>query len=226
VAEGAWSIVVAAGSGSRYGGPQPKQYEALAGRRVLDWSLAAAGAASAGVVLVVAADRLADAEPAADRVVAGGATRSASVRAGLAAVPDDVDVVLVHDAARPLASPALFAAVAAAVAAGADAAVPAVALADTVKQVDGDVVVATPDRAGLVAVQTPQGFRRSALARAHAGAAEATDDAALVEQAGGRVVVVPGELANRKVTHPIDLAVAELLLGGDLDGGGDAVAGR
>jgi 2-C-methyl-D-erythritol 4-phosphate cytidylyltransferase len=202
-----WVIVVAAGSGDRFGGP--KQYEMLAGRRVLDWSLAAAATAagpSGGVVAVVHPDRVTDAEPTADHVVAGGATRSASVRAGLAAVPDDADVIVVHDAARPAAADDLFRAVIAAVLAGADAAVPGVPVIDTVKRVGADrVVVETLDRGTLVAVQTPQAFSAAALRAAHAGAPEATDDAALVEAAGGRVVVVPGDADNTKLTTASDL---------------------
>jgi 2-C-methyl-D-erythritol 4-phosphate cytidylyltransferase len=200
-----WAIVVAAGSGERFGGP--KQYEELDGRRVLDHALAACRATCDGVVLVVPPGRARDPEPAAEAVVAGGATRSESVRAGLAAVPDDADVVVVHDAARPWASPALFRAVVAAVEdGGGDGAVPGLPLADTVKRVDGDRVVETVDRAGLVAVQTPQAFRAEVLRKAHASCADATDDAALVEQVGGTVVVVPGEPGNRKVTNREDLA--------------------
>jgi 2-C-methyl-D-erythritol 2,4-cyclodiphosphate synthase len=148
--------------------------------------------------------------PGADVVVAGGASRSASVRAGLAAVPDDVDVVVVHDGARPLASAGLLEAVVAAVRAGADAALPAVPVTDTVKRVGADgVVSATVERAGLVAVQTPQAFAAATLRRAHEGEPEATDDGALVEAIGGRVVVVPGETHNIKLTEPGDLATAE-----------------
>ena len=197
-----WAIVVAAGSGDRFGGP--KQYELLAGRRVLDWSLDTCRAACDGVVLVVPPERVAESE-AADVVVAGGASRADSVRAGLAAVPEEADVIVVHDAARPRASAALFAAVIDAVRGGADGAVPALPVTDTVKRVDGDTVVETLDRSTLVAVQTPQGFRAEMLRKAHASGADATDDAALVEQAGGRVVVVPGEPGNGKITHPSDL---------------------
>ena len=162
-----WTIVVAAGGGSRFGGP--KQYAALAGQRVLDWSLAAAGHASHGVVLVVPAAQAEVPEPGADAVVAGGRTRSESVRCGLAAVPEAADVVVVHDGARPAAGPDLFAAVVEAVVAGADAAVPGVALADSIRRRDGGAV----DRDALVAVQTPQAFRAAALRRAHASAGEA-----------------------------------------------------
>jgi 2-C-methyl-D-erythritol 4-phosphate cytidylyltransferase len=200
-----WSIVVAGGSGARFG--ERKQYQALGGARVLDWSLRAAAAHSAGVVLVVPADLVGAPEPLASCVVAGGATRSASVRAGLAAVPTDATVVVVHDAARPAAATPVWERVLAAVDAGADAAVPAVAVTDTLREVGG----ATVDRSRFVAVQTPQAFRAAALRDAHAGEPEGTDDASLVEAGGGRVVVVEGDPANIKITTPIDLALAELL---------------
>jgi 2-C-methyl-D-erythritol 4-phosphate cytidylyltransferase len=213
-----WVVVVAAGSGRRFGGA--KQYQPLAGRRVLDWSLAAArsvvgggdaasgGGRDGGVVLVVAPGREGDDEPAADAVVAGATTRSDSVRAGLARVPDDADVIVVHDGARPLADADLFAAVVRAVHEGADAALPGVPVADTLRSRDGGVV----DREGVVAVQTPQAFRAAALRAAHATATEATDDASLVEAAGGKVVVVDGSPSNVKITRPADLVVAEALL--------------
>ena len=204
-----WAIVVAAGSGSRFG--KPKQYEPLAGKRVLDWSLAAAQAACDGVVLVVPPARADDAEPV-DAVVAGAETRSGSVRAGLAAVPDDADVVAVHDAARPLATAALFDAAVAAVRAGAQGAICAVPVTDTVKRVADGAVAETLDRRYLVAVQTPQAFDAAALRAAHAAGPEATDDAAVIEAAGGRVVVVDGDPHNLKITNPDDLAVAAALL--------------
>ncbi|HVF32839.1 MAG TPA: 2-C-methyl-D-erythritol 4-phosphate cytidylyltransferase [Acidimicrobiales bacterium] len=207
-----WSIVVAAGSGTRFG--RAKQYERLGDRRVLDWALAAARAVSEGVVLVVPPDSAGRREAGADAVVPGGSTRSESVRAGLAAVPGEADVVVVHDAARPLASVALFEAVVAAVSGegGADCAIPGVAVANTVKRVRGSAVVETVDRVDLVEVQTPQGFSAAALRAAHADAPDATDDAALVESAGGRVVVVPGEPVNLKLTHPEDLLVLRALI--------------
>lgn len=203
-----WTILVAAGSGSRFGGA--KQYARLAGQRVVDWSLSVAREASAGVVLVVPAGREGGSE-AADVVVVGGATRSESVRAGLARVPPDAAVVVVHDAARPLAAAGLFESTIGAVRAGADAAVPVVAVTDTLRHRDGGGVV---DRDGLVAVQTPQAFRVDALRRAHAGGGEATDDASLVERSGGRVVIVEGDPANRKITDATDLVAAEAVLGG------------
>ena len=193
--------MVAAGSGSRFGGP--KQFEQLEGRRVVDWSLAACRSVAEGVILVVPPDH--DAPEEVDIVVNGGATRSDSVRAGLAAVPEDTDVVVIHDAARPFAAPGLFEAVVEAVRDGADGAVPGVAVTDTIKRVADGRVVATLDRAELVAVQTPQAFAAAVLRRAHATGAEATDDAALVEAAGGQVVVVPGDPTNTKITLRTDL---------------------
>lgn len=207
---GVWTIVVAAGSSERFG--RPKQHAVLGGRRVLDWSLDAARQAGDGVVLVVAPEDSARPEGV-DVVVVGAATRSGSVRNGLAMVPADADVVVVHDAARPLAGPALFRATVDAVRAGAEAAVCAVPVIDTVKRVEGSTVVATVDRSDLWAVQTPQAFAAGALRAAHAGGGEATDDAALLEAAGFAVAVVPGDPRNIKLTRPDDLVVAEALTG-------------
>jgi 2-C-methyl-D-erythritol 4-phosphate cytidylyltransferase len=120
--------------------------------------------------------------------------------------------VVVHDAARPLATRALFEAVVAAVRSGADAAIPGLPVADTLKRVRDERVLETVDRGELVAVQTPQAFRASMLRAAHAGSDDATDDAALVEAVGGNVVVVPGEPRNLKITTPDDLLVAAALL--------------
>jgi 2-C-methyl-D-erythritol 4-phosphate cytidylyltransferase len=209
-----WTIVVAAGSGSRFGdATPPKQYASLGTRRVLDWALLAARDAGDGVVLVVGAGRTDDPEPGADVVVAGGVTRSDSVRRGLVAVPVDADVIVVHDAARPLASSSLFTTVIEAVRDGADGAVPGIPMVDTIKRASGDRVMETIDRTDLVAVQTPQAFRAETLRRAHADPSDATDDAALVEAIGGTVVVVPGEMTNLKITTPDDLAVARLHAG-------------
>jgi 2-C-methyl-D-erythritol 4-phosphate cytidylyltransferase len=177
----------------------------------VDWSVGTADAACDDVVVVLPPGVEWDGPPVA-AAVSGGGTRSDSVRAGLAAVPRSAEVVVVHDAARPLASPALFAAVVAAVRGGADGAVPGTPVVDTLKRVDGDRVVETVARQALVAVQTPQAFRAGVLATAHATGGEATDDAALVESAGGTVVVVPGEVDNVKVTTPGDLSRAALLL--------------
>lgn len=204
-----WTIVVAGGSGARFGGP--KQFESLRTERVIDRSVRTACAVSDGVVVVVPVERVAAESSVltlagAVSVVAGGSTRSASVRCGLAAVADDVDVVCIHDAARPMATPALYRQVIDAVLAGADGAIPGIAVTDTVKIVDSaGWAVDTPDRASLRAVQTPQAFRAATLRRAHDSAGDATDDAALVEALGGRVRVVDGEADNRKLTVPSDL---------------------
>lgn len=199
-----WTIVVAGGRGARFG--DRKQYLHLGGRRVLDWSLAAAADHSDGVVLVVPADLVHEPE-AADAVVAGGRTRSASVRAGLAAVPADAELILVHDAARPIPVPEVWERVLGALAAGADAVVPAVPVTDTLRSLDGGPV----DRERIVAVQTPQGFRAPLLRAAHRSEPEGTDDASLVEAEGGRVVLVDGDPRNLKITAPVDLELAELL---------------
>jgi 2-C-methyl-D-erythritol 4-phosphate cytidylyltransferase len=123
-------------------------------------------------------------------------------------------VVIVHDAARPLAPLALFEAVVAEVAAGADGAVPGLPVTDTVKRVDGNLVIATVDRSSLVSVQTPQAFAAASLRAAHASGADDTDDAALVEATGGRVVVVPGDPVNTKLTTPHDLVLARAIVAG------------
>ncbi len=202
-----WAIIVAAGSGNRFGGL--KQFESLGTKRVVDWAIETACSACDGVVVVVP-----DGQIAQPGEVTGGATRSQSVRNGLAVVPDDVDVILVHDGARPFASATIFADVIAAVRGGADGAVPGVPVTDTIKQVTAEgVVVTTPDRSRLVAVQTPQAFSAAVLRRAYAGGREGTDDAAVVEAVGAHVVVVSGEPENRKITLPDDLSWARDRIG-------------
>ncbi|MGH9138867.1 MAG: 2-C-methyl-D-erythritol 4-phosphate cytidylyltransferase [Acidimicrobiales bacterium] len=198
-----WTIVVAGGAGRRFG--TEKQFEMIGSARVIDRACAVARQSSDDIVVVLPTAATVD-EWESDVAVVGGATRSASVRAGLAAVPAAASIVCVHDAARPLATPELFARVIDAVRGGADAAIPGVAVTDTIKIVDGvGMVVATPDRSTLVAVQTPQAFRAAALREAHAAGGDDTDDAALVERRGGRVVTVAGEPWNRKITDPDDL---------------------
>lgn len=201
-----WTVVVAGGGGTRFG--SAKQFEELAGRPVLDWSVAVAASASDGVVVVVPEPETGRTVPGADRIVAGGATRSASVRQGLAAVPEEAGIVLVHDAARPAASAALFERVIEAVRSGGDGVAPGVAVTDSLRTRDGTAV----DREQLVAVQTPQGFRAEIIRTAHAGGAEASDDATLVERIGGTIVVVDGELTNTKLTHPHDRVLLEQTL--------------
>lgn len=207
-----WTIVVAGGSGQRFGGL--KQFSELGGRRMVDWAVDEASKVSAGVVVVVPAEQTSDgafvAPRGATRVVAGGGTRSESVRCGLGAVPADATVICVHDAARPFADEALFRTVIGAIGDRVDAAIPGIVVADTIKVVDDrGAVVSTPDRASLRAVQTPQAFRASVLRAAHSTNPEATDDAAVVEASGGYVVVVQGDADNRKITGPDDLAWAK-----------------
>ena len=217
-----WTVVVAAGSGTRFGGD--KQLADLSGMAVLARSVVSAASVSDGVVVVVPAERqggVSEVVSGLDRVgavVDGGATRSASVRCGLAAVPDDVDVVLVHDGARPLATPDLFRRVVEAVLAGADAVVPGVPVVDSLRTTDGRVMA----RDGVMAVQTPQGFSAESLRAAHAGGGEASDDATLVEASGGTVVVVEGEVTNLKITRPADLDLARLELERIMAGSSDA----
>jgi len=210
-----WVVVVAAGHGSRFGGL--KQFAEIGGRSLVDWSVDTARSVADGIVLVVPADIAGAGRPAADGVdvvVAGGTTRAGSVRAGLDAVPADAEVIVVHDGARPLATPALFRSVVDAVAGGAAGAVPGVALTDTIKRVDDDgAVVSTVPRQGLVTVQTPQAFRADVLRRAHGAGDDATDDAGLVEALGATVRVVPGDPRNVKVTTPADLDTARALAG-------------
>jgi 2-C-methyl-D-erythritol 4-phosphate cytidylyltransferase len=193
-----WAIVVAAGSGTRFGGE--KQFASLGNETVVERAVRVAAAECGGVTVVLPE--------------VGGETRSASVRIGLAEVPDDVEIVVVHDAARPLASNELFKRVIDAIAAGADGAVPAVPVVDTLKRVEDERVVATVDRDDLVAVQTPQAFRAALLRSAHESNSDATDDAALVELAGGTVVIVPGERTNLKLTVADDLDVMRALVEG------------
>ena len=206
-------MLVAGGEGTRFGGR--KQFLHLLGQPSVQHCITAARTVTDDVVLVVPHD-LAHEPVEGAHVVAGGATRSASVRAGLALIPADAEIILIHDAARPAASAELFAAVVAAVEGGADAVIPGIGLADTIKvvqdSVEGRVVVSTPDRATLVAVQTPQGFKAPLLFAAHASLAEATDDAALVEAMGARVQVIEGELGNLKITSPGDLVLLEASL--------------
>jgi 2-C-methyl-D-erythritol 4-phosphate cytidylyltransferase len=199
------AVVVAAGQGQRFGGP--KQFAIMNHDTVTSLSVRASRSVADSVVLVVPANYQGDGEGA-DVVVIGGSTRAESVRAGLKEC-GDADVIVVHDAARPLATPALFTAVVNAVLAGADGAVPGLPISDTVKRVRREgtlnVVEETTERSELVAVQTPQAFARDILIRAHANGDDATDDAALVEALGGRVVVVDGEVDNIKITFPGDL---------------------
>jgi 2-C-methyl-D-erythritol 4-phosphate cytidylyltransferase len=220
VPDGTWAVLVAAGRGERLGGDRPKAFARLGDLPLLAEALRRLDdCESIDAIVLVAppgweepAILLAE-ELGASKVAAcvpGGETRSASVRAGLAEVPEDAAVVLVHDAARPLLPPDLVRRLLDALGEGYDGAVPGVPVADTVKRVEGEVVVETPSRDGLVAVQTPQAFVARVLRAASSG--EGSDCASLVEAAGGRVKVVPGDERLLKVTTQADLdRVAGLL---------------
>jgi 2-C-methyl-D-erythritol 4-phosphate cytidylyltransferase len=211
-------IVAAAGSGLRLGADRPKALVPLSGRPLVCWAVDTlrAGGAAEVVVAVPPGGRAAFAAvlPPEVRLVAGGATRTASVRAALTAAGEDVDAVLVHDAARPLTPPAVVTRVLAALAAGARAVVPVLPVVDTTVVVDDDgVVTETVPRAPLRRVQTPQGFDRATLTAAYAALpsdAELPDDAAVVRAAGVPVATVEGDERAAKVTVPHDLALAEL----------------
>ncbi|TDC77089.1 2-C-methyl-D-erythritol 4-phosphate cytidylyltransferase [Micromonospora sp. KC606] len=214
-------LVPAAGAGVRLGPGAPKALRLLGGEPLLVHAVRRVAAAPSVHTIVVAApaagvaavrELLAPVAPV--TVVPGGAERQASVAAALAAVPPGPQIVLVHDAARALTPPELFESVAAAVRSGDDAVIPVLPVVDTIKQVGAaEMVLGTVDRAALRAVQTPQGFRRSVLAAAHAAAGDPlTDDAGLVEKQGVPVRCVPGSEYALKITRPFDLALAEHLL--------------
>ena len=225
-------VIPAAGRGVRLGPGAPKALRALNGTPMLIHAVRAMAASRAVSLVVVVAPpdgtaevkSLLDAHALPERtdflVVPGGETRQESVRLGLDALPPEHDIVLVHDAARPLVPVDTVDAVIEAVRDGAQAVVPALPLADTVKEVEPagvtgepEPVVATPQRARLRAVQTPQGFDRATLIRAHETVSDdVTDDASMVEQLGLTVVVVPGHEEAFKVTRPLDLVLAEAVL--------------
>ncbi len=217
-----WAIVVAAGKGERFG--SMKQLELLGGKTLIEWSLElfsrlVEDEMVEGIVLVVPPDgcgtylpqeKVADIPGSTSKisnvhVVAGGDSRSASVRSGLAAVPERAETVVVHDAARPLASPELAKSVINAVRNGASAAIPALEIVDTIKEIEDSKVLRTLDRTRYVTIQTPQAFKANVLRRAHESGHDATDDATLVEMIGEDVVTVPGERNNIKVTTHDDL---------------------
>lgn len=216
------AVLLAAGLGERLGVGGPKALLPLAGRTLLEHALDGLRGAGVPHVVVVhppgVGDTVAQLAPDAQRV-SGGATRTASVRAGLAALDAGVDVVAVHDAARPLTPVEVIVRALAAVTGDVVAAAPCLPVADTLKRVADGHVVGTVDRDGLVAVQTPQVFRREVLRAALAHGGEATDDLGLVEAlpstgpATGRVVTVAGSPRGLKITWPDDLDLAEALCG-------------
>ena len=213
-------VVVAAGSGARRGAGRPQAVGERAGAPLLAHALRGVLEAEVDEVVVVAPNaHVADAQDVVDRcgtarvvVVGGGAERTDSVAAGLAALSEGVGAVLVHDAARCLTPASVFERVLTALAIGAKGVVPGVPVVDTIKLVGpGGAVAGTPPRESLRAVQTPQGFDREVLAAAHASGTAATDDAALVEALGHRVVVVDGDERALKITTPEDLERARRL---------------
>jgi 2-C-methyl-D-erythritol 4-phosphate cytidylyltransferase len=209
------ALLVAAGRGERLGNRGPKAFVMLGGRPMLQWSIDALAAVEAVQRIVVALPPGVHA-PAGTIGVPGGAARSQSVRAALRAA-GETDVVVVHDAARPLLTAALVQDCLDTLAAhDCDGAIAAAPVTDTIKEAEGGQVLRTVDRTRLWAVQTPQAFDREALARAldrdDAALRTATDDASLVEADGGTVRLVPAPRDNLKVTTPLDLRVAELLL--------------
>jgi 2-C-methyl-D-erythritol 4-phosphate cytidylyltransferase len=219
-------VLVAAGAGGRLGGGRPKAFVGLAGRPLLaeslerldasDWVDAIVVAAPPGweEPAILLAEELVASKVAA--VVTGGSTRAESVRVALAEVPDDVLVVLVHDAARPLVDDLVIERLLGRLAEGVDGVVPGVAIGDTVKRVERGIVAETIDREALVAVQTPQAFVSDRLRAAYAGElAGATDCASLVERAGGRVAVVEGDRRLVKVTTADDLELVARLVADD-----------
>jgi 2-C-methyl-D-erythritol 4-phosphate cytidylyltransferase len=204
-----WVIVLAAGTAERFGGG--KQWAPLGAQRLVDRSVATARRVTEHVVVVLPPGTNWDGEPV-TATVEGGAQRADSVRAGLAVVPDWVDVVVVHDAAHPLASHALFDAVVAAVANGADGAVPVLPTTETVVQVQQGSLVPVASNAPLAFAQMPHAFAASVLRQAHADAPVCRDDASLLLSLGRRVVAVPGETTNVHVTTRDELDLAERLL--------------
>lgn len=214
-----WAILAAAGKGERLGLDRPKAFARLNDRPLLAESLERLDASEWIDSIVVAAPPgweepciLVAEEVAAGKVaetVTGGETRTESVRRGLAEVPEDAAVVLVHDAARPLVSEDVIERVITALDDGWDGAVPVLPVSETVKRVDGDVVVETLQRSQLVTAQTPQAFVATALRRALATATEASDCSSLVEAAGGRVRAVEGNRRALKITEPADLVLVE-----------------
>jgi 2-C-methyl-D-erythritol 4-phosphate cytidylyltransferase len=213
------ALIVAAGRGERLGSGRPKALVMLSGRPMLEWSVDSLRRVRAVTEIVIALpEGELGAAPEGTIGVLGGATRSQSVRAALAAA-GEAEAVIVHDAARPFASPELFERTLAELERhGCDGVIAAALVSDTIKEVgdDGATVCATPERSRLWAVQTPQVFRRAALERALQAPAPvlavATDDAWLIEQAGGIVRVTESEPGNIKVTSPIDLRLAEMLM--------------
>ncbi|WP_029375341.1 bifunctional 2-C-methyl-D-erythritol 4-phosphate cytidylyltransferase/2-C-methyl-D-erythritol 2,4-cyclodiphosphate synthase [Oceanicola sp. S124] len=213
------AIIVAAGRGTRAGGAEPKQWQPLAGRRVADWTIDAIRAAGlAPIVVVLHPEDMEIPLPPDILRVAGGASRDASVRAGLAALdPDLVDNVLIHDVARPCVPQPVIAGVRAALR-EAEAAAPGLPVTDALWRGDAGAVAGVAPRDGLFRAQTPQGFRLAPLLAAHAAhPGGAADDVEVARAAGIAVTITEGAEENLKITHPGDFARAEKILRGQMD---------
>jgi len=207
-----WTILVAAGEGFRFG--SRKQLAELAGMPVLLHSTISASSVSDGIVVVTVEEDIEVVESClksvnqVHEVVKGGATRSESVRCGLERVPHDCEMVIVHDGARPLASQELFESVVRKIKDGAEAVVPVVSIADSLRSVNGKQI----NRDEVVAVQTPQAFKAPLLREAYSIGEDATDDSSLVELVGGTIDFVDGDINNLKITVSTDLLIAEQFL--------------
>jgi 2-C-methyl-D-erythritol 4-phosphate cytidylyltransferase len=206
------AIILAAGSGARFGGA--KQFARLGPARLVDHVVATATSVAQAVVLVLPPGVAWDGAPV-HAVVAGGPTRSASVRAGLGALPPATEVVVIHDAVHPLADRALFEAVIERVRLGAEAAAPVIPATDTPARCEGDRLVALLPGDGAVLIQIPHAFRLAVLREAYSTGLDARDEISLLVRAGRVVHTVPGDLRNIHVTRPDELEVARRLFGAD-----------
>ena len=202
-----WTVIVAAGGSSRFG--SDKQKVTIGHKTVLECAVSTAGTVGSVVVVgkaefIEEIEKTFSSNQSVEAVVAGGSTRTASVSAGLLAVPNTAEIILIHDGARPLASQVLFNRVIDVVNGGVDAVVPGIEISDSLRSVRGHEV----NRSEVVAVQTPQGFKASAVRTAYLNKDEFTDDASKVEATGVKVEIIEGEPNNLKITHPVDLLVA------------------
>jgi 2-C-methyl-D-erythritol 4-phosphate cytidylyltransferase len=205
------AVVIAAGRGTRFGGY--KQFQPLGGRRVIDWAVSAAARSCDGVVLVLPPGVEWDGAPV-HAVVAGGATHAESARLGVAAVPPEAMVIVMGTASHPLTTADLYGATIDAVFDGADAAISARPIADCLKHMapDRTTVLGSVDKSSILLCVTPTAFRADLLRSEIAKGVEVPEELELIERAGGRVVVVPGEPTNIHITEPAELVMAEALL--------------